>query len=111
MHDLTGSTLSFVEIRPFDRCPQVEQQQGQRDEEQAEGDGARTGAWPHGIHQAVGTLDAKAFAVFLVNLVRWHGQVANDAVSEIANALAAIASLAVLADNPDREAFIVVDAA
>lgn len=47
---LTWARFGNKETMPFDIAPQVQQQLGLRDVEQAQGNGGRTGAGTHGVH-------------------------------------------------------------
>ena len=103
MQDLTRTRFGNEQMLPFDVGPQVEQQQGQRNEEQAPGCRGRGRACAHGVHQPIAGFNAKASAVLVGHLVRRHLQAAQRDIGETLQTMIAEASFFVPANHRNRQ--------
>jgi hypothetical protein len=82
MQNLTRTRFRNEQILPFDKGPQIQPQQGQRDQEQTPSRRSRCCASVPGVHQAAAGLDAKTSAVFVSHLVRRHVELTKRNVSK-----------------------------
>ena len=103
MKDLARTELGNKKKMPFDRDPQIQQQQGQGHVEQAQADRGGGSASPHRIHQPIAGFDAETMPIDLKDLLGLDFELNNDQISNVIATAATIAPFAVLGDDHDGE--------